>query len=69
MYIIQNIETKELHLATNLLIVSKLTRISKDKLYHEFSRKKENFFEYLQYKIYKKIPYSSKNEEIITLNK
>lgn len=65
MYIIQNIETKELELATNLIIVSKITNISRDKMYHSFSRKKETIFEYRQYKIHKKIPFSKKNEDTI----
>lgn len=60
MYIIQNIETKEIELATSLAIVSELTQIPTNKMHHVFSRKKEEFFEYLQYKIHKKKPYVRK---------
>ena len=56
MYIIQNIITNELEIATSLKSVILFTGIPQNKLHYSFSRKKETFFEYLEYKIYKKQP-------------
>ena len=64
MYIIQNLITNEFQLATNMLATSELTDIPLNKLHHTFSRKKEKYFEYLQYRIHKKTPITNKQKTI-----
>lgn len=63
MYIIQNQITSELILATNMLAISEITEIPINKLHHTFSRKKENYFEYLEYRVYKKTPISNHKQK------
>lgn len=56
MYIVINLITKEVDLFTTIKTTSKFTNVPINKLTHSFSRKKQTYFEYLEYQIYKRKP-------------
>lgn len=56
MYILQNIITQRLEIATSLKTIAEHTGIKINSLYHTFSQKKEVFYQQNEWKIYKKTP-------------